>query len=165
MFCVQQQCAQLIRIDRGDSLRDRSRINGIAVQQPSHKFPTVILPFCRVRDIRSNKCIIIIFHYRPITIYICGFVRIIYPFDNIFFASIRIIGHRRAFNKHKMQIRCRNNIIQIIGINDIPRSIDRPEPFALLFLVCQTSGIFDRVSGNLQKDRFQFSFGILFCVV
>ena len=66
-----------------------------------------------------NKCIRFLIYNRFKAIYILCFIRIISPFYNIFLSPVRVIGHRRTLDKDKMQIRCRSNLGQIIGVNNI----------------------------------------------
>ena len=98
-------------------------------------------------------------------VYITSFFRIISPFNSIDTSPIRVISHCRTLDKDKMQICCRSDIIQIIGINDISAIVSIFYPFILLFFTCQIIPIINLISIFFQKCSSQISRCILYRII
>ena len=115
------QISQLVRIYSRNVCILRN-INEVAGDLPAHELPAVVLTLCRVGNIGWTENILVtlalvIDRLEVVNIGILLIVELLS--DNVRFTAVGVVGDHGALEKHKVQIRCRGDGINLVGINYI----------------------------------------------
>ena len=121
MHSRNDQISQLVRIYSRNVCILRN-INNVAGDLPAHKLPAVVLTLCRVGNIGWTENILVtlalvIDRLEAVNIGILLIVELLS--DDVRFTAVGVVGDHRALEKHKVQIRCRGDGINLVGINRV----------------------------------------------